>query len=469
MNEEVFLMVPLKVHRVFKKKREVINIIKKRGFLFIIAIFTCLTNVHSQLQVDSTGHVGIGVTDEILEDEEADSIMSPLSVGTAGYADRFASFLSAGKHYTLFVDNRNTGSADGVGIQSFSNTTSGNSQGIVGVGLSDFSSSNSTIGVRGTTLGSYNSVGVYGGSYVFNLAYENFAGVFGSTSSGLPYFQYPGVYAGYFDGTVRATGPMYAQAFYTPSADPNEGNRAGTTSVCLIGEEESITDKFRNISMFELQHNEQQGQERLQNPSEEFLGGRSIQDLSRKELHQLDSINSSIIPVKNDPLSSVNYGLDASQLKVAFPKLVQQDEEGNYSINYVEMIPLLVKGLNEMSAKIEILEHKLAEKTHSRNVKSETTSIADVPNEIDMVRMDQNKPNPFSESTVIGLNIPEKTQKANIFIYDLSGKQIQNVMVTERGETNITVYAKDLNAGMYIYSLVADGRVVVTRRMMVDK
>jgi hypothetical protein len=221
--------------------------------------------------------------------------------------------------------------------------------------------------------------------------------------------------------------------------------------------------------MFELQHNEQQGQERLQNPSEEFLGGRSIQDLSRKELHQLDSINSSIIPVKNDPLSSVNYGLDASQLKVAFPKLVQQDEEGNYSINYVEMIPLLVKGLNEMSAKIEILEHKLAEKTHSRNVKSETTCIADVPNERDMVRMDQNKPNPFSESTVIGLNIPEKTQKANIFIYDLSGKQIQNVMVTERGETNITVYAKDLNAGMYIYSLVADGRVVVTRRMMVDK
>jgi len=431
--------------------------------------FIGLTNVYSQLQVDSTGYVGIGLTDEILEYEEADSIMSPLSVGTAGDVYDYASFCGNGRHYTIYAFNHNMRDANGVGLQSFSQTNRGNSLGIDGIASAGFGETNSAIGVRGATFGGENAVGVYGGSYLFNIASDNFAGVFGSTSSGLPYFQYPGVYAGYFDGTVRATGPMYAQAFYTPSADPNEGNRAGTTSVCLIGEEESITDKFRNISMFELQHNEQQGQERLQNPSEEFLGGRSIQDLSRKELHQLDSINSSIIPVKNDPLSSVNYGLDASQLKVAFPKLVQQDEEGNYSINYVEMIPLLVKGLNEMSAKIEILEHKLAEKTHSRNVKSETTSIADVPNEIDMVRMDQNKPNPFSESTVIGLNIPEKTQKANIFIYDLSGKQIQNVMVTERGETNITVYAKDLNAGMYIYSLVADGRVVVTRRMMVDK
>ena len=441
----------------------------KRLYLFVVTICACVTNAYSQLQVDSTGYVGIGITDEILEDEGADSIISPLSVGTAGDVYDYASFCGNGRHYTIYAFNHNKHDANCVGIQSFSHTRRGDSQGVVGIGTAGFGETNSAIGVRGATFGGENAVGVYGGSYLFNIASDNFAGVFGSTSSGFPYFQYPGVYAGYFDGTVRATGPMYAQAFYTPSADPNEGNRAGTTSLCLIGEEESITDKFRNISMFELQHNEQQGQERLQNPLEEFLGGRSIQDLSRKELHQLDSINSSIVPVKKDPLSSVNYGLDAAQLKVAFPKLVQQDEDGNYSINYVEMIPLLVKGLNEMSAKIEILEHKLAEKTHSRNVKSETTSIADVPNEIDMVRMDQNKPNPFSESTVIGLNIPEKTQKANIFIYDLSGKQIQNVMVTERGETNITVYAKDLNAGMYIYSLVADGKVVMTRRLMVDK
>ena len=70
---------------------------------------------------------------------------------------------------------------------------------------------------------------------------------------------------------------------------------------------------------------------------------------------------------------------------------------------------------------------------------------------------------------MITLNIPEKTQKANIFIYDMSGKQVQAIPVNERGETNITVYASDLSAGMYIYTLVVDGKVVVTRKMIVSE
>ena len=50
-----------------------------------------------------------------------------------------------------------------------------------------------------------------------------------------------------------------------------------------------------------------------------------------------------------------------------------------------------------------------------------------------------------------------------------SGKQIQSLPVTERGETDITVYASGLSAGMYIYTLVVDGQVKVTRKMMVTE
>jgi hypothetical protein len=262
---------------------------------------------------------------------------------------------------------------------------------------------------------------------------------------------------------------MYAQAFYTPSANPTGGSNIENTSVSLIGEEENVTDKLRNVSLFELQHTEQATATKKASPADEFLKGRNIQDLTKKELHQLDSICMNTPAEKTDPLSSVNYGLDAAQLKAVFPKLVRQDKEGNYSINYVEMVPLLVKSINEMSAKIETLEQQLEVEKQAKRVKSETTGIENNVSDIDMVRMDQNKPNPFSESTVIGLNIPEKTQKANIFIYDLSGKQIQNVPVAERGETNITVYASELGAGMYIYTLVVDGKVAVTRRMIVEK
>ena len=49
----------------------------------------------------------------------------------------------------------------------------------------------------------------------------------------------------------------------------------------------------------------------------------------------------------------------------------------------------------------------------------------------------------------------------------MSGKQVQSLPVSERGETDITVYARDLASGMYIYTLVVDGKVAVTRRMIV--
>ena len=128
------------------------------------------------------------------------------------------------------------------------------------------------------------------------------------------------------------------------------------------------------------------------------------------------------------------------------------------------MIPLLVESINELSRKVATLEGGNAVKA-----KAQTTAIEETTEDIDQVRMDQNKPNPFSGSTVISLNVPESTKQAAIYIYDLSGKQVQSLPVTERGETDITVYASGLSAGMYIYTLVVDGQVKVTRKMMVTE
>ena len=437
----------------------------KRIYFAILMSFAGVTSVYSQLQVDSTGYVGVGVTEEILEDEDADSIMSPFAFLTAGSSNAEAFFMNMNRRYTLRIENNQLGTSKGVGLYSDCYTDAGISEGVSGMATS--SDDVAAIGVRGLSFGGSNSVGVYGGTpYHSYSGNESFAGIYGSDYySQTPSFQYTGVYAGYFQGTVRSTGPMYAQAFYAPSASPS-GNSNGSRAVNLIGEEERITDKLRNVTSFEFQHNEQAIQTRGSDPVGAFLKGRNIKDLSKKERLQLDSVFSEIVPVETDPLASVNYGLDAEQLKAMFPKLVQQIKEGNYSINYVEMIPLLVKSINELSEELEELKGISRNKAKAQ---SETTGIENNVSDVDIVRMDQNKPNPFSESTVIGLNIPEKTQKAHIFIYDLSGKQIKSVPVTERGETNITIYASSLNSGMYIYTLVVDGKVAVTRRMIVEK
>ena len=43
---------------------------------------------------------------------------------------------------------------------------------------------------------------------------------------------------------------------------------------------------------------------------------------------------------------------------------------------------------------------------------------------------------------------------------------MQSVDVTERGLGNLTVFGSDLSTGVYTYTLVADGQIVATKRMM---
>jgi hypothetical protein len=80
--------------------------------------------------------------------------------------------------------------------------------------------------------------------------------------------------------------------------------------------------------------------------------------------------------------------------------------------------------------------------------------------------LNQNVPNPFAESTVITYSIPATVQKAQIHFYDGTGKLINSVEIAERGNGQLNVFANDLSTGVYTYSLVADGQIVATKRMM---
>ena len=223
--------------------------------------------------------------------------------------------------------------------------------------------------------------------------------------------------------------------------------------------DESVTDKLSQVQAVQFLRYD---------PTQETNTSRaSLEDIDTDDMtsEELDSLAETMGDIEPEHyLSPVQYGLDANQLKTVYPELVYEDANGNVSINYVEMVPLLVQSIKELKSELAELKG-----TSPRTAKAPTdaTAIEETVADVDMVRMDQNKPNPFSESTVITLNIPSNTQVANIFIYDMSGKQVQSLPVSERGETNITVYAADLSAGMYIYTLVVDGKVAVTRRMIV--
>jgi hypothetical protein len=51
----------------------------------------------------------------------------------------------------------------------------------------------------------------------------------------------------------------------------------------------------------------------------------------------------------------------------------------------------------------------------------------------------------------------------------LEGKQLKNIEVRERGKAVVNVSGNELDAGMYLYTLMVDGNVVDTKRLILTK
>lgn len=80
--------------------------------------------------------------------------------------------------------------------------------------------------------------------------------------------------------------------------------------------------------------------------------------------------------------------------------------------------------------------------------------------------LEQNVPNPFAEQTSINYFLPDNTSKAQILFYNASGKLIQSVELTQKGKGSLTVFASDLSNGIYTYTLVVDGKIIETKKMV---
>lgn len=109
------------------------------------------------------------------------------------------------------------------------------------------------------------------------------------------------------------------------------------------------------------------------------------------------------------------------------------------------MVPILVQAINELSAKVEALE---AERGNSKAIKARSSSMDVADN--------------------VNLSIPAKAQKIQLNIYDLSGKQVRTMDVNGSGDVRLSTYTKGLSAGTYAYSLIVDGKVRFSRKVIVQ-
>ena len=168
------------------------------------------------------------------------------------------------------------------------------------------------------------------------------------------------------------------------------------------------------------------------------------------------------------PDARTRYGFIAQEVKELFPDLVVEDENGTLGIDYIGFIPLLVDAVKNMQAKIDEQEETIAVLSGGEMKRSRSAATTQRDRLLaDGCVLEQNRPNPFSSTSVIACNIPASVTDADIFIYDLQGQQVLRLPVEARGSAYVTIEGSALNPGMYIYSLITDGVEIDTKRMIV--
>lgn len=409
---------------------------KKNIILAVFSVFVVLTT-SAQIKVNSNGNVGIG---------SVNSPYSKLSIGINGQMNSTASI--GGPTGGLYIENSGRAATRyGMHVKSvLSNDTT--SIGIYLTPSTPTVSNKEYYGIKSYGGCSTNAnYGVWGGLYgVPTGRTTNGAGISGSSASIMwirP--EYSGCYAGYFNGDVRVTGDLYGTIYTPTSASMRELNS------CSVYDEGDVSSKLINVQ------------------ARQILLSDRVQNKVMKEVDKSDEIyeecDESDIPKIRITDVPVKHELDAYQLREVYPELVAEDANGNVNINYIEMVPLLLQYINELNAKIVKLE-KTAYKQGEDVADSEfvqskrnSTGITDV--------YGLNKSSLLAGAATVNINIPSSVRNASLCVYDAGGQLISKEGIANRGEASIYISSKGLGRGIYVYSVVADGKVIGTKRMIV--
>lgn len=163
------------------------------------------------------------------------------------------------------------------------------------------------------------------------------------------------------------------------------------------------------------------------------------------------------------------FGFIAQELKEEFPQLVVEGPGGYNYVNYIGMIPVLLEAIKEQHQQIEELKALVKGSFDNSNINTKTFSSVTL-NDAQVIVLEQNVPNPFAEQTSITYNLTEGVQKAQILFYNADGKLINTSdLRIKAGQGQLNVFASDLSNGVYTYTLVVDGNVIESKRMIKSK
>lgn len=303
-------------------------------------------------------------------------------------------------------------------------------------------------------------------------------GVYASASSN-PTTPTPpaGNYAGYFNGDIHVTGTVYLA---NPAVVSDQMFKDNVNTLSNIS---SIIDQLNPVSY-------------------------EYDTAFNNRMHFADGIQYGFIAQEVETiLPSLVYEGQMAEVKDSLGNII--DSAQSYkALNYNGLFALLTKGIqeqqdvieeqdsvidvldatvtyqdsliNDLNARLSALESclsnilpELCQVNSTAIMQNDEQTQEAIVNQLEIILKDeksivleQNVPNPFAEQTVINYYIPSTVQKAQIHFYNLEGQLINTVEVNEFGNGQLKVFGSDLSSGTYTYTLVADGKVIATKKMV---
>ena len=169
------------------------------------------------------------------------------------------------------------------------------------------------------------------------------------------------------------------------------------------------------------------------------------------------------------------------------------DELGIYALRYAAFVVPLVRAVQELS-QINEQQQAQIEALNTRIQQLERGSIIGIPTPPPVQTMNapapapssdwnpfddaassgtavlhQNVPNPFRQETKIKFYLPQTVTTAFLIFYDLQGRQLHQVTLTQRGEGMEIISGSQFAPGIYLYALIVDGQEAGVRRMIITE
>lgn len=434
----------------------------KKIFFLMLMIASCFGIANAQLLVDENGKVGVVY-------DGAGPLSSELSIGTGGNSNATVAITSTkamGIYLSRYPMNV---SSNSYGIYNSSYSIANVTNYGIYTNISE-SASNGTknIGVYSNVCGTSSSGSNYG-VYGYLSSTGHGTGVFGSTAKylGMTFPNLTGNYAGFFYGDACITGALTV-GYVNQTSDYRlkENIRSLNASDGCLEKVIGMNVVEYNLKQreFETHFTEQDEADEAARDAELIARGVDPQEIAKRK--QKTDKRALWYEEDSPIMRNKHYGLIAQELQKIYPTLVTENQDGYLAVNYIEIIPLLVRSIQELNAKVEQYENggTPVYKAQTRTADAEATAVDAI-----VTTLYQNTPNPFTESTLIRCDVTDNVVKADLYIYNMNGEQIAEYAVTERGETSITIDGGSLNAGMYLYALIADGQVIDTKRMILTK